>query len=411
MGGTRRDGTQKDCAGFLAAVRYTPAGAQKAVYFDDALLLNTRLLRDQRIARSMAQSTEYCSGDHARLQNRFQCPSTHERNSEGPGEHHPCLLALIRVVAPGISAAILIGTIPYIACPSPHMQVIIELCSKHLDTECGGPDATSTSTSTSTPTSDPSNPPSGTPDRPGSAEPLPRANPSSATTSKVALISDRSPPHHQPARATATSGLASTPDVKGERKKSGGSRTASPSTAAVKAAFRAMDPSSEPVNPASNEAGVGQKGSSRTPARSLLASSPASRAPVPAPSPARAAASAIKPATSRRRKNARGAPGRKGPAAPTATGAADKDAEALIPCPVCGEHVRADLCSRHLDTDCAGATPAADGKGAGAVGDDGEEGAGGKGSGGGAGAKKKDGGSEAQGGLNALAAELTCPVW
>ncbi|CAM9328066.1 unnamed protein product, partial [Hapterophycus canaliculatus] len=245
-------------------------------------------------------------------------------------------------------------------CPVCGKKVIIELCSKHLDTECGGPDARSASA----PTTDAADPPLVVvPDGPGSAEPLPQAALSSAaaSSSSVVVISDRSPPRQEPAwakRSPAPSSLSSSSVPR--------PRSSSPPPAAITAATAAT------------------------------------------------AASATKPAASRKRRTARGAPGGKGPAVPRATAAAgagaDAEAEAIIPCPVCGEHVRADLCSWHLDTDCAGGEPAADGKGADTMGDDGEEGGRGDGPGGGTGAQKKDGKSEAEGGLNALAAELTCPV-
>ena len=96
----------------------------------------------------------------------------------------------------------------------------------------------------------------------------------------------------------------------------------------------------------------------------------------------------------------------------------------MTECPVCGQNVQADLCSWHLDHECAGVNqvPAAsslvcEGRSTGGVGghksETREGGAGGGSAGGGSdeAARKKDADSEATGGLNALAAELTCPVW
>lgn len=101
-------------------------------------------------------------------------------------------------------------------------------------------------------------------------------------------------------------------------------------------------------------------------------------------------------------------------------------ASPMTSCPVCGERVRADLCSHHLDTQCTGIS-------ADAVGHAGREGSGqeveetkttasssasatsngnggaGKAVGQGDGTKGEN--SEAAGGMTALAAELTCPVW
>lgn len=132
-----------------------------------------------------------------------------------------------------------------------------------------------------------------------------------------------------------------------------------------------------------------------------------------------AATAGAKSAASRRRKASRDAPpslrkGRKG----SARAAAAAEAKAMTTCPVCGKNVQADLCSWHLDNDCAGVNPApavssvCEDKSTGGVGGI-ERGAGGEEGGRGSedAAPKKDAGSEATGGLDALAAELTCPVW
>ena len=113
------------------------------------------------------------------------------------------------------------------------------------------------------------------------------------------------------------------------------------------------------------------------------------------------------------RKSVRGSAG--------AAAAAAGLSEAVISCPVCGQKVRADLCSRHLDTDCAGMSPAdppllgtSAGGGIKKEGDGGSE----KREEGveatdrvAAEAKREKEASEAAGGLTALGAELTCPVW
>lgn len=79
---------------------------------------------------------------------------------------------------------------------------------------------------------------------------------------------------------------------------------------------------------------------------------------------------------------------------------------------MCGKHVRADLCSLHLDTDCSGVShpsPAGDKdktagvietrKGLNISSKDAKA--------------EEEGGTDAAraGGLEALAAELTCPIW
>lgn len=114
-----------------------------------------------------------------------------------------------------------------------------------------------------------------------------------------------------------------------------------------------------------------------------------------------------------RRKSVRGSAG----AAAAATGLS----EAVISCPVCGQKVRADLCGRHLDTDCTGMSTAgtplldrSEGGGSKKEGDGGSEkeqeevGATDRAA---AKAKREKEASETAGGLTALRAELTCPVW
>lgn len=86
---------------------------------------------------------------------------------------------------------------------------------------------------------------------------------------------------------------------------------------------------------------------------------------------------------------------------------------------MCGKPVRADLCSLHLDTDCAGVSSASSkgGHGVEAAGAGNRKGkSGGKSSPEGEKTESEreaqgKGVSEAAGGLTALAAELTCPVW
>lgn len=113
------------------------------------------------------------------------------------------------------------------------------------------------------------------------------------------------------------------------------------------------------------------------------------------------------------------------------TGGVAGSSDALVSCPVCRKKVRADLCSRHLDTDCAGMSSADDpvlesseegsenkervggegGKGAGGRGAEKGEGEGGASGRAAAEAKREKEASETAGGLTALGAELTCPVW
>lgn len=104
------------------------------------------------------------------------------------------------------------------------------------------------------------------------------------------------------------------------------------------------------------------------------------------------------------------------PSPPTLSRRAKRDSGKVTTCPVCGKHVRVDLCSLHLDTDCSGVSPpssASDKDRAAGVGETrkdikisskdakAEEEGGGRG--------KSD--AARAGGLEALAAELTCPIW
>lgn len=265
-------------------------------------------------------------------------------------------------------------------------QVIIELCSKHLDTECTG---LKVDARTRAPARD----------GPGSAESPPPATLTSA--SPALAVSGTPAPLQQPASSAPPFGSPA-----GSRK--GGSdsdgRTSLPPKPAVAAVPTADDRGRTGEDPdcgADTGGGASAKGAARSP----LASA--------------AATAATMPPADRRRKSSRGAtpPLRKERtgAAGAAAAAAAVTEKAMTTCPVCGQDVQADLCSWHLDHDCAGATPApaapsvCEGKGTGGVG--GNEREEGRGGGEGAVAPKKDAGNEATGGLNALAAELTCPVW
>lgn len=279
-------------------------------------------------------------------------------------------------------------------------QVIIEQCSKHLDAECDGPN---------TATADASSPLStGDSQAPGS-------NP----------ISIESPPNATYPSATFPSPPPTTPTPVAPSQLLAGAGVAK-SGLHMLAAIAACSPD-EIGAPANNE------GEARSKARSadVATINSASYALLPVSSGDDVAvAAAVEPAACLTKKipHIATTAARDGAAPCSATPAA------MTTCPVCGEHVQADLCSLHLDTNCTGVNvappPAGDDKLDGGV-----EGAkanieqqterGGESSSSAAAAAAEeedaragreevgrgDGESEAAGGLTALAAELTCPVW
>lgn len=273
---------------------------------------------------------------------------------------------------------------------SPCPQVIIELCSKHLDTECRGPDTEGS--------------PPGFAGGAGPGPPSSPPPPPAILAPASSLVSDEPlPGQQQPDAECENSGEA-----------------ALPSKAAV-AEMPAMDaPDGLPRNSADG-AGVpeGEEDNS-----SAVAQSP------PVPKAAATTATASSAAAASRRRSSRGPP-----APPLEGGRRGQAVATMTTCPVCGKHVRADLCSLHLDTDCTGVNPAVAAaaatagtaaaaaaapppdEGGGKSKTSGVAGGDDKGDGGGGGAESgevaptKGPGAEAAGGLNALAAELTCPVW
>ncbi|CAB1112882.1 unnamed protein product [Ectocarpus sp. CCAP 1310/34] len=244
-------------------------------------------------------------------------------------------------------------------CPVCGKRVLIEMCSKHLDTECNGLDATPPAA-----TETAKSPLSAATESRGASEPIPPAT----------------PPPSALAAGSCRSVLASPPLEEG---KGDDSR--------ARTAARVAEDAPR---------GQGQQPSGD--AASSSARAAASTFPAPAASPAfetaaaaaAAATAAAKPAASSRARKL----GRKRVAA----------AEAMTACPVCGKQIQADLCSLHLDTDCSGVTPSGGGLKE-EVRDEVGSGNGGEADSGKA-VPKKDVGSEAAGGLNALAAELTCPI-
>ncbi|CAM9354004.1 unnamed protein product [Ectocarpus sp. 4 AP-2014] len=245
-------------------------------------------------------------------------------------------------------------------CPVCGQRVLIELCSKHLDTECNGLNATPPAA-----TETAKSPLSAATERRGASEPLPSATP---------------PPPALPA-VSNRSVLASRPPEEG-KDDDGRVWTAARVAKGV--------PREQRQQPSGDAASAEDDASSARAAASTF--------PAPAEAPAfvtaAAAAAAAKPAASSRRRKL----GRKRGAA----------AEAMTTCPVCGKQVQADLCSLHLDTDCSGVEPSGGGRKE-EVRDEVDSGNGGEADSGKA-VPKKDAGSEAAGGLNALAAELTCPI-
>eukprot|EP00752_Nemacystus_decipiens_P009570 g8550.t1 len=267
-------------------------------------------------------------------------------------------------------------------CPICGKRVIIELCSKHLDTECTGLKVEAV--------------PAASPrDGPGTAESQP---PPTLTSASSALeVPDGPAPREKPAAGSPSLGSP----VGG-----GNGRSYTDGCAPVppKPAVGALETTSDPGRPGDNpgcSATAGSEASSEGTASNPLA--PAS------------GSTAAKSRMFRRRKASSGAPPplggtRKGAAGETAAAA---EARSMTKCPVCGQNVQADLCSWHLDHECAGvnpapaaASPVCEGKGAGRVGGNRREAGGGSEEA----TRKEDAGSEATGGLNALAAELTCPV-
>lgn len=265
----------------------------------------------------------------------------------------------------------------------PCAQVIIELCSKHLDTECSGLRIDA-------------GPPVPARDGLGSVESLLEATFTSA--SSALAVPEGPAPHQQPAASAPSLG---SPVGDGKGRSDTDSRAASPSQPAAAALPTIDDPG-----------GLG-----KTPDRSAIAEGEASSKGAARP-PLTSATAASKSAVCRRRKSARGGlpstrRGRKNAAGATATAGG----EAMTTCPVCGQNVQADLCSWHLDNDCAGvnpspaASPVCGGKSTAVGGGGGNKTGAAAGAGSEKATPKKDAGSEATGGLNALAAELTCPVW
>lgn len=304
--------------------------------------------------------------------------------------------------------------------------MIIEQCSKHLDTECDGPN---------TATADASSPLFTTGDSrtPGSNH-----------------ISVESPPNATCPNATYPSPPPTTPTPV----------AASPLLAGAGVADRALHmlAAIAACPPGEIRAISNNEDEAHSKARSADVATSASYAPLPSSSGDAVAvdvAAAVEPAACLTKRSPR-----------IATIAAKDDAapfsatpSAMIMCPVCGEHVRADLCGLHLDTKCTGVNvspptagddkldgrvglhldtnctgasvsspTAGDGKldgrveGAKANGERQMERGGGSSStaaaaveeGARAGREevgRGDDESEAAGGLTALAAELTCPVW
>lgn len=268
----------------------------------------------------------------------------------------------------------------------------------HLDTECDGPNTATADASSPLSTGDSQTPGS----NPISVEPPPNATCPNATFP--------SPP------PTTPTPVAPSPLLAG----AGMAKSALHMLAAIAAC-----PPGEIGAPANNE------GEARSKARSVDVATinSASYAPLPVSSgDAVAVAAAVEPAAclTKKSQDIAATAARDGAAPCSATPAA------MTTCPVCGEHVLADLCSLHLDTNCTGVNvspPPAGGRklnggveGAKADGERQTE-RGGESPSSAAAAEQEDARagreevgrgdseSEAAGGLTALAAELTCPVW
>lgn len=258
-----------------------------------------------------------------------------------------------------------------------HSQVIIDLCSKHLDTECTGADAVSGATYPTSPPHD------------SSSLGLEVSSTASESTTASAS-SDHPSPHRQPDTVPPTPRME-----RAERNPEIGRVTP---TSAVRAGA-----ASDRLGGADTLAGgPDRRAPSEAQSAGTTSGTCASAAASSCLAPPSAAAGA-KPVASRRR-SSRG----------TVEGSSPSGSPgAVTTCPICGQQVLVDLCSLHLDTDCAGPSPSPPRSG------DSSGGVSGKGE---AAEKEGDGasprkggreqsGSEAAGGLTALAAELTCPVW
>lgn len=262
-------------------------------------------------------------------------------------------------------------------------QVIIDLCSKHLDTECRGP---SSKTNRGSSTVDASRSPS--------------------TPSSTAITATKTPLSFKRPPATVTPSDTSTSPGSLKRMP----RKATVCTEAtvhsnIHPKATAIVASSKTSPCAKRQHGAGLAGQRTLTSADFVGASDEAYRPRTDVTPIRS------PSTvATRLKSPR-----------TLSGRATRDSAPVTACPVCGKHVRADLCSLHLDTDCSGvgpASPASDkdrAAGSGEIGKDEEVM--------GLNISSKDTEAEEEGGrrgkldavraggLEALAAELTCPVW
>lgn len=273
---------------------------------------------------------------------------------------------------------------------SPPKQVMIELCGKHLDTECGGA------------TGSDRQPPQAPPSRGAEA---PSAN----------SVGD--PPERPTTRGGTDQKSASPPRQGGVQAPCEPASPESPDAFAIVVGPSLPRRELEGRAPARNE-GVRpkEKGASGNPKAAPSSEPGRSSRAVPrgtlldAFSQARAQG---KPKRSQSREASAGA------------GAPSLVSSALTSCPVCGLQVRADRCSWHLDTECPG-VPGPERCGAAEAGPS-EGGAGGADervheggggvpdveAGGEGGGEKRGTGEEKEmsGELTAMGAELKCPVW
>lgn len=332
-------------------------------------------------------------------------------------------------------------------------QVIIDLCSKHLDTECEGPcgasdkDPAGLPPSTQ-PTQITQSPPSATTKTTGSpialtpshAHSFPSVLPK-ADAALVAVVSPPPPDGSTPEHVDAHRTITSTPDSRllpgldTARRRTSAREKQTPKVEGKPAAVESDDSeeSSRVLQGAKcvleDGPGNGNGGPPATcsaPATVKIPSAAtvrkASSLPLDRKDEKRSAASRIVAGRRSaiefpRLKKAVDATGEASTAATAVT--AVTAAPSMTACPVCGVKVKTDMCSVHLDTDCSGVPAVSPLEGNGGAEDDSRSGdaktesvdkggEGEKGNKGNEGGAAKD---EASGGLTALAAELTCPVW
>lgn len=243
--------------------------------------------------------------------------------------------------------------------------MIIELCSNHLDTECGGAKTSSPLSAATDP------PPSSTPEIRGTTSPPKTLGCPAVVTSRYA----KRPPTIAQAGSQDSPAFSELVDSSSDK--------------------RMLESDDQNTIVLTGD-----------PASTLLSISPLPTVIFP-PSPGRLEGTTYL----RRQALTHGAKG-----VETVTTVEASSAGVMTSCPVCGQQVKADLCSLHLDTDCAGvmssSPPPLNVETSSSIIKDKEKVEGGAScSSSPPEVRNKEKESETAGGMSALAAELTCPVW